>query len=172
MAGLFLLSETQMRRIKGFFCTSAAHRDQWLGEQAGQGSQDGCAAGGRGQRGLCDQHGLSQTDRGDLRLEQNRRRPRAIESACPLAKVQAVFTFGLIADNLVRLPKLLRPGAKCVSPEGNNRKSPGEARPEHTKHPHAGPSQKKSSPWRRIAATQRVFQQPASTPKVSWLAAS
>jgi transposase len=33
-----------------------------------------------------------------------------------LAKVQAVFTFGLIADNLVRLPKLLQPTAEvCLA---------------------------------------------------------
>jgi hypothetical protein len=75
--------------------------------------------GGRGQRGLCDQHGLSQTDLGNLRLEQNRRRPKARG----LAKVQAVFAFGLIAYDLARLPRLLEPmGAKCVLREGNSRK--------------------------------------------------
>ncbi len=33
-----------------------------------------------------------------------------------LAKVQAIFTFGLIADKLVRLPKLLQPtGEVCLA---------------------------------------------------------
>ncbi len=39
-----------------------------------------------------------------------------------LAKVQAVFTFGLIAYNLVRLPKLLQPRGEACLAEGDSRK--------------------------------------------------
>ncbi len=61
----------------------AAHRHQWLGEQAGQGSQDRCAAVGRGQPSLCDQPAAAQTHRGRLRLEQDRGRARPSEGARP-----------------------------------------------------------------------------------------
>jgi IS5 family transposase len=38
-----------------------------------------------------------------------------------LDKVKAAFGFGLVAYNLIRLPKLLDPQANCVLWEGNNR---------------------------------------------------
>ncbi len=70
------------------------------------------------------------TDRGDLRLEQNRRRPRAIESARPCQGPG-----GLHLRPHRRQPRAAAKtaptkgrqncsdqGAKCVSPEGNSRK--------------------------------------------------
>ena len=39
-----------------------------------------------------------------------------------LNKVKAVFTFGLVAYNIVRLPKLFKRRGKCVLMPGNSRK--------------------------------------------------
>ena len=65
---------------------------------------------------LCGQPTVAQAHRRKLRLEQDGGRLAQVKVR-GLAKVRAVFVFGVAAYNLVRLPKLLAPSAEvCPAP--------------------------------------------------------
>ena len=84
-------------------------------QQDWQDPQNIRAAGYRGKPKLCHQYGLWQADRGDLRLEQDKARIGRLK-ILGLERVQAAFSFAIVAYNLIRLPKLLQTIAKmCLT---------------------------------------------------------